>query len=277
VISTANAALRAATNELHAAGIENAAQDARWLLAFALGIERDRLTIALADEMSLEAIQRYGDALKERATHKPVAQILGQREFYGRVFKVTRDVLDPRPETEELVEAALKHPFTRVLDLGTGSGCILLSLLAERALATGVGVDISSEALSIAEENQRALRLEKRAEFGLSDWFSGVTGTFDLIVANPPYIALDEMANLSADVRLWEPMLALTPGPDGTSAYGEITASAPRYMAENARLLLEIGPTQAHEVVALCQRAGFSRTHVYKDMDGRNRVVSAEK
>ena len=267
-------ALHLAIRRLTEAGIECAAGDARKLVAHAMGIGADRLTLHLPDTIIPAQQVRLDAALAARAARQPLSQIVGARMFYGRRFRVTRDVLDPRPETETLVAAALSQPFRRVLDLGTGSGAILLTLLAERPEATGVGVDISAAALEIARENAKLLGIGA-AGFGLSDWCAAVTGMFDLIVSNPPYIAASEMAALAPEVRLWEPALALTPGGDGLDAYRAIAAQAPAHLAPGGRLLLEIGPSQAAAVCALLRNAGLGATDVLQDLDRRDRVVVA--
>jgi len=267
------AALKAATEELHRAGIENAAGDARRLVAFAMELAPAQLTAALNDRVTTAGLTALDQAISARLERRPVSHILGQRAFWGRLFKVTPAVLDPRPETETLVEHALAQPFQRVLDLGTGSGCILLSLLAERPDATGVGVDASPDALEIAVENMTGLGLDARADFLVSDWFSAFEGQFDLIVANPPYIALGEMADLAPEVLKWEPMAALCAGPAGLEAYQAIAAGIAPYLAPGGRLLLEVGPTQARAVADLFARAGLKEVATHQDMDGRARVV----
>lgn len=273
----ADAALRAAIGRLRGAGIDSAPGDARRLLAHALGIGPDRLTLALADVMT-EAQQRaYAAALAARAARQPVAQIVGERLFFGRAFKVTRDVLDPRPETELLVSVALERPFARLLDLGTGSGCVLLSCLAGMPVATGIGTDLSEAALAVAAENAGRLGLAGRASFRRSDWFSEVVGRFDLIVSNPPYVAAAEMAALAPEVRDWEPHLALTPGGDGLDAYRAIAAGAGARLMAGGRIALEIGPTQAGAVGGLLGAQGFAAVEVRRDLDGRDRVVLARK
>lgn len=272
---TPAALLPPAIRRLAAAGVPDPARDARRLLAHALGIAPDRLTLHLHDPLLAAAATRFEAALAARAARQPVSQITGQRAFWGRMFRVTPDVLDPRPETEVLVAAALSAPFTRVLDLGTGSGAILLSLLAERPQATGLGVDLSPAALAVARGNAVALGVDGRADFTLSDWFAGVAGRFDLIVSNPPYIAAGEMAALAPEVRDWEPHMALTPGGDGLDAYRAIAAGAPAHLAPGGRLLLEIGPTQGAAVAGLLQAAGFEGITLCADLDGRDRVVSA--
>jgi release factor glutamine methyltransferase len=268
-------ALQSAVKALQAAGIAGAAGDARALLAGAAHIAPDRLTLHLQDEISPQAEARFAAHIRARVQNQPVAQILGRRLFWGHAYEVTQDTLDPRPETEILVAEALHGPFNHVLDLGTGSGCILLSLLAARAQATGVGADISPAALAVAQRNAQNLGVQARAAFVQSNWFSGISGRFDLIVSNPPYIAQHEMGGLSPDVRNWEPHIALTDGADGLSAYRAIAAAAGGHMAQNGRILLEIGPTQGADVAALLAAQGFDDIQIRPDFDGRDRVVCA--
>lgn len=267
--------LAQATARLAAAGVPDAGRDARLLLAAALGVDPMRLTLGLAEPPDAAALRRFDAALAAREARQPVAQIIGRRAFWGRDFRVTRDVLDPRPETETLVGLALGSSFGTVLDLGTGSGAILLTLLAERCQARGLGTDLSPAALAVARGNAAALGLEDRADFALSDWFSAVTGRFDLIVSNPPYIAAAEMAHLAPEVRDWEPRLALTPGGDGLAAYRAIAAGAAAHLKPGGCLLLEIGAAQGPEVAAICAAAGLDSPRIHPDLDGRDRVVEA--
>ncbi len=275
----AQALLAEGIAQLRAAGIEGAPRDARWLLAHALDLAPDRLTLALHDQMSVAQITRFRAAIAARARHQPVAQITGARLFWGRRFHVTPDVLDPRPETETLIEAALAQPFSRLLDLGTGSGAILLTLLAERPQATGLGVDLSAAALEVARKNASALGLEARAAFQCSDWFAEVAGQFDLIVANPPYIAAPDHDTLALDTRLWEPRMALVPAAcDGTglAAYRAITAQTATYLRPNGWLMVEIGLGQGPEVASLMSDAGLHDPRILPDLTGRGRVVVAQ-
>ena len=182
-------------------------------------------------------------------------------------------VLDPRPETETLIEAALAKPFQQVLDLGTGSGCVLLTLLAEREGARGTGVDISPEALDIAVANRADLGLTRRAVFTQSDWFERVVGRFDLVVSNPPYIPLPDMGALAPEVLRWEPMAALTPGLSGLESYHAIAAGIRDHIAPGGRLLVEIGPGQAGPVAAIMAEAGLDLLATHDDMDTRPRVL----
>ncbi|KAF0114737.1 MAG: release factor glutamine methyltransferase [Rhodobacteraceae bacterium] len=270
-------ALRRAIPLLQEAGIEDGSRDARVLLAHALGIGHDRLTLKLPDEMTEPQEALYDAALQARLARQPVAQITGRRLFWGQSFRVTRDTLDPRPETETLVAEALTQPFLKMLDLGTGTGCILLSCLKGMPMARGLGTDISEAALQVAVGNTRDLGLEARARFRMSDWFANVTGAYDLIVSNPPYIAAAELSELAPEVRDWEPHLALSPGGDGLDAYRAIARGAGARLMPGGRLLVEIGPTQGSAVAALFAGAGLDGIRILPDMDGRDRVVVAIK
>lgn len=274
---TAAMALRDGVAALKSAGIEGAVGDARALLADAMGIAQGRLTLHLPDELTAEAEARFAARITARAARQPVAQITGRRLFWGREFIVTPDTLDPRPETEVLVAEALTRPFVKMLDLGTGTGCILLSCLAGMPMAVGVGVDVSQPALDVAKRNASALGIASRATFQQADWFAGITGRFDLIVSNPPYIAAAEMAGLSPDVRDHEPHVALTDGADGLSAYRAIAAGAGARLMAGGRIVLEIGPMQGAAVSALLSAQGFDAIRILSDFDGRDRVVVAQK
>ncbi|MDZ4137783.1 MAG: peptide chain release factor N(5)-glutamine methyltransferase, partial [Erythrobacter sp.] len=244
---------------------------------YAMDLPADRLHLHLGDALSGEAAGRLQAALTARLCRQPVSQIIGNRLFWGRAFRVTPDVLDPRPETECLIEAALAAPCSRVLDLGTGSGVIAVTLLAERPEAQGLASDISTVALAVARENAARHGLGDRLRFKQSDWFEAITGRFDLIVSNPPYITATEMATLCPEVRDWEPHLALTPGGDGLDAYRAIAAGAMSHLLSSGRLIVEIGPTQAAAVTALFVAAGMIVTATLQDLDGRDRVVCASR
>ncbi|MFN3823850.1 MAG: peptide chain release factor N(5)-glutamine methyltransferase [Pseudorhodobacter sp.] len=271
------ALLAGAVTALRAAGVEGAARDARLLLAHARGIAPDRMILEMDGVADPAVAERFRALVDRRAARAPLSHLTGRRAFWGREFAVSPAVLDPRPETETLIAAALEEPFGRVLDLGTGSGAILVTLLAERPEARGLGVDLSPDALAVAAENAGRAGVEDRAEFCLSDWWSAVEGRFDLIVANPPYIAAAEMAGLSPEVRDWEPHLALTPGGDGLDAYRALIPALPDHMGAGARVLLEIGPTQGAAVGAMLAAAGLGSIAVRRDMDGRDRVVMARR
>ncbi len=271
---TLAAALAGAVRALRAAGVPDPATDARALLAHASGIAPDRLTLHLHDPLDDSTATFLAALTARRAARVPVSHLVGARLFWGRRFAVTPDVLDPRPETETLVAEALGQPFTRMLDLGTGSGCILVSCLADQPLATGIGADISPAALRVAQANVDAFGFAHRAQLVPSDWFSDVQGQFDLIVSNPPYIAASEMASLAPEVR-HEPDMALTPGGDGLDAYRVIARGAPAHLLPGGRLIVEIGPTQAKAVMALFAAEGLRECRAFRDLDGRDRVVVA--
>ena len=273
----AQVALLLGTRRLAGAGIEGAATDARRLMAHALGVAPERLSLVLGEEISEPDHARFLASLAAREARQPVAQIVGLRRFWGHEFRVSRATLDPRPETELLVEVALEAPFSRLIDLGTGTGCIVLSLLAERPAAQGIGTDISAAALEVAEENATRLGLAERVRFLRSDWFSAVPGRYDLIVSNPPYITEAEMAALSPEVRLWEPHLALSPGGDGLGAYRALAVGAFARLRPGGRIAVEIGPRQGAAVQALFAAQGFDAIEIRRDLDGRDRVVLAHK
>ena len=270
---TAREALVRAAADLADAGVPDPMGDARRLLAGAMKIDRGRLTLHLDDPLPVEQADGFAALLQKRCARQPVSQILGRREFFGRSFHVPLDVLDPRPETETLVSRALDLPWKRVLDLGTGSGCILVTLLAERAEATGVGADLSESALAVAGWNARALGLGDRAAFQASDWFQNVSGTFDLIVSNPPYIDDTDYAGLAPEVRDWEPEMALRAGPGGLDAYRRIIANSMGYLTPDGTLLLEVGWDQGEPVSDMLAAAGFVKLAVHPDFDGRDRVI----
>ena len=214
-----------------------------------------------------------------------MSRITGTREFYGRSFLVNASALDPRPDTETLIEAALdviaanggcKRPLT-LLDLGTGTGCILLTLLAELPEARGIGTDLAPEALRLAEANAARLGLADRAVFLASDWCEAIAGEFDLILSNPPYIASAEIAGLAPEVAAYDPRLALDGGEDGLDAYRRIAASAARNLRAGGKILVEIGVSQADAVAGLLRRGGFlvEKGAPRLDLAGRPRVVVA--
>lgn len=272
---TAAQAMVAATHRLRAAGVPDPARDARILLAHAAQIDASRVTLIAPEALDPVIAERFDHLVSLRAIRIPVSHLIGEREFYGRRFKVSSDVLDPRPETEILIEAALSEPFDHVLDLGVGSGCILVTLLCERPDATGIGIDLSEPACLQASANAVWHRIADRAEIQNGRWFEGVKGRFDLIVSNPPYISLSEMEGISEEVRNHEPALALTDGSDGLECYREIAPQLPGFLKPGGRVLVEIGPTQAKAVQTMFQQAGLTQVSVIQDLDGRDRVVSA--
>jgi release factor glutamine methyltransferase len=270
--------LAKATARLIEADVPDAGRDARRLLSHVLKVPPGRLTLFLPEPVDPQVQTLFLTLVERRAARVPVSHLVGRRIFYGREFLVTPEVLDPRPETETLIEVALSEPFATVLDLGTGSGCILLTLLAERETSVGIGTDVSAAALNVAFWNRNALQLEQRADLREGNWFDALDAgarEFDLVVANPPYIAVSEMPFLSPEVRVHEPRLALTDEADGLTAYHEILAGVGPYLAPGGRLVVEIGASQGMSVSRLFSEAGMRGVRVIPDLGGRDRVVVA--
>lgn len=267
--------LRAATQQLTAANVPGAARDARLLLGHILGVAPARLSLMAPDVVSEARAALFMGLVTRRTNREPVSHLIGHREFYGRLFSVGPAVLDPRPETECLIEAALALNWHRALDLGTGSGAILLTLLAERKAATGVGVDISPDALAVVQRNAIALGVMDRADLEIGDWGAQITEKFDLVTCNPPYISLAEYQTLEPEPKRWEPRIALTPEGDGLDAYRIVTKQLSGILAPGGTVLYEIGPTQANAVCTLLTEAGLSAPKVLPDLDGRDRVIAA--
>jgi release factor glutamine methyltransferase len=270
-------ALRQLTARLADGQVDTPAREARLLLAHAMGVGHERLVLMAHDELDPAHYDRAVTYCTRRAGGEPTSLIRGYREFFGRRFNVTADVLDPRPETEILVAEGLALPFETVLDLGTGSGCIVISLLAERPSARGVGADLSAQALQVAKDNAQMLGVQDRAEFVLSNWLKEISGTFDLIVSNPPYISDTEMTELTREVLDHDPHMALTPGGDGLQPYRILAAQAQDYLAPRGRILCEIGWKQGPDVTALFQGAGWADVRILPDLDGRDRVLAATR
>ncbi|APX13733.1 peptide chain release factor N(5)-glutamine methyltransferase [Tateyamaria omphalii] len=265
----------AATARLRAAGVPDPARDARVLLAHAAQVDAARVTLIAPEDIAPDIADRYDHLIALRAVRVPVSHLIGQREFYGRAFKVSADVLDPRPETETLVEAALSEDFARVLDLGTGSGCLLVTLLAERTEAHGVGVDLSEAACLQASANAVLHGVTARAAIRQGDWFDPVEGRFDLIVANPPYLSAFEMEEVDPELRDHEPRMALTDEGDGLTAYRTIADQAGSYLTAQGRVLCEIGWQQGADVRTIFENGGWGIIDVLPDLDGRDRVLLA--
>ncbi|KAA9009379.1 peptide chain release factor N(5)-glutamine methyltransferase [Histidinibacterium aquaticum] len=281
--------LARATQRLDAAGLPDPGRDARKLLAHVLRVPPDRLTLMLAEPIEEETERAFGALVDRRLRREPVSHLTGRRQFYGRSFIVTPDVLDPRPETETLIEAALAEPFGHVLDLGTGSGCILLTLLAEMAEmgrdeVWGIGVELSDAAFEVAWWNRNAMRLEDRAVLLKGSWFTPLEkalepgfGGFDLIVSNPPYITRADWSGLEPEVRDHEPPGALVGGDDGLEAYRQILPELPARLAPGGRAMVEIGAAQGAEVAAMMAEAGLGEVRIVQDLDGRDRVVVGKR
>jgi release factor glutamine methyltransferase len=266
--------LSEARERLAVAGVEAPSREARLLLADALEIDGAQLIACEADAIDTAGLDAFEVRMRRRLAGEPVSRIRGWREFYGRRFSITRDVLDPRPETELLVEEGQKR-LPRggcVLDLGTGSGAILVSLLAERPDAAGVGVDISPAALAVAMDNAQKLGVADRATFIEGGWSDG-GANFDLVLSNPPYVTEAEFAGLAVEVREHDPHLALVGGVDGLDPYQAILAALPATLKPGGWLGVEFGSTQGAAVSALMVNAGLQAVEVVADLAGLNRVA----
>lgn len=254
-------------------GIDEAALDARILLEYICHTDRNALLVYGNMERSLEEEESYKAVIEKRAKRIPLQHITGEQEFMGLRFQVNEHTLIPRQDTEILVEQAGKHLKSGmcILDMCTGSGCILLSLLKYHQGCNGLGVDLSEQALKVAKSNAEKLEIE--AEFVQSDLFTNVAGKFDMIVSNPPYIRTAVIETLMPEVREHEPMQALDGFEDGLYFYKKIVEAAKDFLYNDSWLLFEIGYDQAQEVSALMENAGFQQVEVIKDYAGLNRVV----
>lgn len=282
-------AIRRIRNALTEAGIGEAAGDARRLVAAALNASSADLIRTPTRVVTTHEATRLAAYVDRRTAREPVSRILGEREFYGRSFSVTPDVLDPRPDTETIIDAALAIARSpgwagkpiKILDIGTGSGAILLTLLAELPLATGLAIDISQPALDRAAANAAAIGVQDRAKFKCHDIFSGLPEGFDLVVSNPPYIPAQDLAGLDPEVARFDPHLALDGGCDGLAFYRAILAawaSSPHVQLSPRALVLEIGAGQSEAVMEIAEKSGCCSKkctiETYRDLGNHIRCVT---
>jgi release factor glutamine methyltransferase len=278
-VKTIQSILADIRNAFRATGLDTPELDARLLVEAAMGMTHaDLLTkadqkITTAQENALEAMTL------RRLQREPVSRILGMRSFWKADFKISPATLDPRADSETLIEAVLTHvdkesPL-RILDLGTGTGCLLLSLLQELPQATGTGIDISAEAIGIAQQNAEALGLSNRSNFMTKNWKEMTAKPFDIVISNPPYIPLPEIAGLAPEVREYDPLSALSGGADGLDCYRDIAALLPRLLAPGGMVFFEIGATQAASVKRIVGKAGLSMLQTLTDLAGQDRVLVA--
>lgn len=268
--------LIASQAKLRECGISDPIRDARLLLADCLELRTQNLYLLNDSYISEIKISKFWRMVKERCKRKPVSKILGYRSFWGRDFEINENVLDPRGDTETLIELILDCKFENMLELGTGSGAIAITVLAERPEVTCVATDISEYALKTASTNSKRHGVERRLKLLHSNWFEKISGSFDVIVSNPPYISSEEYAQLSAEVVKYDPKISLTLGGDGLEAYREILSRALEKLTKNGHIFLEIGYTQANAVRHLFREAGFQQIKVHKDLGSRDRVISAK-
>jgi release factor glutamine methyltransferase len=275
---TVQAALAETATRLAAAGIEESRHEARLLLAAALGWDRAELLARSDVGLGDAARTRLAEMVARRAAREPVARILGHREFWSLRFELSPETLDPRPDSETLIEAALAalddrvRPY-RVLDFGTGAGCLLLALLSELPTAQGLGIDSAAGAVEVARRNAAALGLTPRARFQLGDWGRGIEGGWDVILANPPYIPSGEIDGLMPEVALFEPRRALDGGGDGLGAYRALAPEIGRLLAPGGIAILEVGSTQAAAVQAVVEGVGLVLRTRRHDLSGVDRCL----
>lgn len=277
-------ALNQATVRLARAGVDTPRLDAELLMTHALGRTREDLFLVPARALESGESEAFEALMQRRAAREPMARILGAREFWSLDFTLNAATLVPRPDSETLVQAALdemasrENAAPRILDLGTGSGCLLLALLSELPAATGVGLDCDQAAVVAARQNAHNLGLVARVEFRGSDWFEALGedgGRFDAIISNPPYIRSDAIAGLPPEVAKFEPPAALDGGADGLQAYRAIVAGAAGFLAVDGVLLLELGLGQEKAVAEILGEGGFAIGEIYPDLAGIPRVIGA--
>ena len=272
-------AVRAATLCLKDAGIDTARLDARVLLCHVTGLAPETLIARPEQLLAVDALARFEEAIARRASREPVAYITGTKEFWSLEFAVSPATLIPRPDSETLVAAALRHiaddqlVFPRVLDLGTGTGCLLLSVLHECPGATGVGIDIEPWAAAVAQGNAERLGLGARAAFCVGDWVAPFRGRFDVVLANPPYVREADRATLPPDIVDHEPARALFAGDDGEAAYAAIAASLPGILRPKGRAFVELGRGQATRVAAIFAIQGLKEQARHQDIAGVERCA----
>lgn len=274
----AKEALRWAVIKLQQERIESASLDARVLLEYVLGVNREQLLFSLELPITTEQYDRFAVLVAKRAKRQPVSKIIGRREFWGINFAVNENTLDPRPDSETLVECVLERirnrgDSFRILDLGTGTGCLLLSLLSELPGATGVGVDCSEDALLVAKENAMTLGFTDKTNFVLGDWCGKLEGKFDIILSNPPYIPTVDISVLEPEVTEFDPLLALDGGEDGLNCYRKIMSSLARVLAKDGFAAFEIGIGQQSGFTKIATENGFEIAGSKNDLGGITRCI----
>lgn len=253
-----------------------ATREATLVIAHLTGLTRTQQVVRGGDGFEGD-IAAFNAIIAARTARQPLAQILGNAPFRDRLFRVTQDVLCPRADTETLIDLALAVRPRKILDLGTGPGTIVLTLLAELPDATATATDISPAALGVAAENAARFGLSRRLTLTRSDWLRDVTEVFDLIVSNPPYVSAQAYAALEPEITQWEPEIALTPGGDGLEPYRIIARDAGGSLAQGGHLMVEIGFDQGQAVAELFRAAGLDNVRVHSDLSGKDRVVCATK
>jgi len=264
------------TIKLSRSGIEGAARDARILTAYALQIPISELSLKINEQVSGEMTSKLEKLILRRTHREPISKILGRREFWGRTFSINENVLDPRGDTETLIEFVIEKPVKSVLELGTGSGAIAITLACEWKEVHVTAIDISEEALSLAKSNAEKFNVQNKIDFFKSDWFEAVKGSFDLIISNPPYIGLIEKDEISTEVIKYDPEIALFAGRDGLDAYKKIIPNLAKFINPDGFVVLEIGASQSNQVKNMMNVVGFIDTQIVKDLSGNDRLVASK-
>ena len=275
-----HAALARTRDQFRSAGLDTPELDARLLMQAATGLRHEELLMRYNEPVSDAQSDALNKMVQRRLLREPVSRILGVRAFWKSEFKISRETLDPRADSETLIEAVLDHvPHDRplsILDLGTGSGCLLLSLLQELPEATGLGVDISADAIQTAHENAATLGLSNRVKFMVNNWTElKINNLFDIVISNPPYISDSEIAVLAPEVKEYDPVRALSGGADGLSCYREIISLLPKLIQKTGFVFMEIGATQAESVKEMLAKSGLHMIQTAQDLAGHDRCVVA--
>ena len=262
--------------KLSKSGIEGAARDARILTAFALEIPISELSLKINEQVSGKITSKLEKLILRRINREPISKILGRRDFWGRTFSINENVLDPRGDTETLIDFVIEKPVKSVLELGTGSGVIAITLACEWKEVHVTAVDISEDALLLAKLNAEKFNVQNKIHFLKSDWYDGVKGLFDLIISNPPYIGLAEQDELSAEVIKYDPEIALFAGRDGLDAYRRIIPRLSKFLNPDGFVALETGASQSNQVKNMMNEVGFIDAKIVKDLSGKDRLVAAK-
>ena len=261
--------------------IKNPKLDCEILLSNVLKIEREKLLINLNQEINEENLNNFNNLIDRRKRKEPIAYIIGYKEFWKKKFKVNNNVLIPRPDTEHLVEEALKfipnNSSLNILDIGTGSGCIILSILCERNKCYGIALDISKKALNVAKYNAKIQQVKNRIKFVNSDIDKFELGTYDLILSNPPYIKNCKINYLDEDIRCFEPKIALSGGIDGYSKIKSIINRCTILIKKKGKLFLEVGSDQIMKTLDILKKNGFYKKNIFKDLANKNRCIVSIK
>ena len=262
--------------KLSESGIEGASRDARILTAYTLQIPASDLSLKINEQVSGKIVSKLEKLILRRINREPISKILGRRDFWGRTFSINENVLDPRGDTETLIDFVIEKPVKSVLELGTGSGAIAVTLACEWKEVHVSAVDISEDALLVAKLNAEKFNVQNKIHFLKSDWYDNVKGLFDLIISNPPYIGLAEQDELSSEVKKYDPEIALFAGRDGLDAYRRIIPSLPKFLNPDGFVALEIGALQSNEVKNMINAVGFIDAKIVKDLSGKDRLVAAK-